>query len=63
MNESNKLTVTYDTPKKSWAIIFTMAFGVYTIKLAIRNHNGTHKIERTVEQIDPDYDKKYPKRN
>lgn len=46
-----------------FAIVFTMLFGIYTIKLAIRNHNGTHKIERTVEQIDPDYDKKYPKRN
>jgi hypothetical protein len=46
-----------------FAIVFTMAFGIYTIKLAVRNHNGTHKIERTVEQIDPDYDKKYPKRN
>jgi uncharacterized membrane protein YciS (DUF1049 family) len=45
------------------AIVFTMVFGIYTIKLAVRNHNGTHKIERTVEQIDPDYDKKYPKRN
>jgi hypothetical protein len=46
-----------------FAIIFTMAFGIYTIKLAVRNHNGIHKIERTVEQIDPEYDKKYPKRN
>jgi uncharacterized membrane protein YciS (DUF1049 family) len=46
-----------------FAIVFTMVFGIYTIKLAIRNHNGTHKIERTVEQIDPDYDKKYSKRN
>jgi hypothetical protein len=46
-----------------FAIVFTMVFGIYTIKLAIRNHNGTHKIERTVEQIDPEYDKKYPKRN
>jgi len=46
-----------------FAIVFTMLFGIYTIKLAVRNHNGTHKIERTVEQIDPDYDKKYPKRN
>jgi uncharacterized membrane protein YciS (DUF1049 family) len=46
-----------------FAIIFTMVFGIYTIKLAVRNHNGTHKIERTVEQIDPEYDKKYPKRN
>lgn len=45
------------------AIIFTMAFGVYTIKLAIRNHAGNHKIEKTVEQIDPDYDNKHPKRN
>lgn len=46
-----------------FAIVFTMLFGIYTIKLAIRNHNGTYKIERTVEQIDPEYDKKYPKRN
>lgn len=45
------------------AIILTMVFGIYTIKLAIRNHNGTHKVERTVEQIDPNYDNKYLKRN
>jgi uncharacterized membrane protein YciS (DUF1049 family) len=46
-----------------FAIAFTMVFGIYTIKLAVRNHNGTHKVERTVEQIDPEYDKKYSKRN
>ena len=46
-----------------FAIIFTMLFGIYTIKLAVRNHTGNYKIERTVEQIDPEYDKKYPKRN
>jgi len=45
------------------AIVFTMVFGIYTIKLAVRNHNGTHKVERTVEQIDSNYDSKYPKRN
>jgi hypothetical protein len=45
------------------AIAFTMVFGIYTIKLAVRNHNGTHKVERTVEQVDTNYDSKYPKRN
>ena len=46
-----------------FAIVFTMVFGIYMIKLAVRNHNGTHKIERTVEQVDTEYDKKYHKRN
>ena len=46
-------------------ITFTIAivFGIFTIKKVVQNKYGTveksESIKRTVEMIDPDYDKKH----
>lgn len=46
-------------------ICFSLAilFGVFTIKKVVQNRYGTveksEQIKRTVEMIDPNYDKKY----
>lgn len=46
-------------------VTFTIAivFGIFTIKKVVQNRYGTveksEPIKRTVEMIDPNYDKKY----
>lgn len=46
-----------------FTFIIAIVFGVFTIKKVVQNKYGTvekkEPIKRTVEMIDPNYDKKY----
>ena len=46
-----------------FTFVIAIVFGVFTIKKVVQNKYGTvekkESIKRTVEMIDPNYDKKY----
>ena len=41
-------------------LVLTIVFGIYTIKKVVLSRQGNNptKVERTIEVIDPEYDKK-----